>query len=165
MKDYHETNPLLGFMKARLQGANVEEALEVMGSLCDQANGVAAPDEDLTDEDLTEELRAHEIDRIVRGELEAAAIDGLIEAAKTKPLNSTTHAETLPSFIASAIRARLERCIEWATSEDIDDDWVGEELAGRPGFIYKSLMEPEHNAEATRRAMIDALKRAHKEYS
>jgi hypothetical protein len=167
MKDYHEPNPLIGFLKARMQGASVEEAFDVMGQLCDEANGKSAdePEEDLTEEELTEELRASEIDRIVKGVLEAGAIDGLLEGAKSKPASSPAHDETLGAFIASAIRERLDDIIEWAASEDPDADWTGMMLADRPSYIYDLLMEPEHNAETTRRAMIDALKRAREQYS
>lgn len=56
MKDYHEPNPLIGFLKARMQGASVEEAFGVMGRLCDEANGGASPEQPAGEEALPSEV-------------------------------------------------------------------------------------------------------------
>lgn len=55
MNDYHEPNPLIGFLKARLQGASVTEAMQVMSDLCDEPE--SQPDDGSRHENLKADVQ------------------------------------------------------------------------------------------------------------
>lgn len=161
MSDY-DSNPFVGFFKARMQGASSQEALAVMAELGKpsglRVQNMTTDDQvgDVDAEPNADKVRQSAIQRYVRDELREAALDALLEIAK--PHHNP--ADIGPS-IARAVVSHFEELLEGR--DILGGEWS--EIMLYDPETYDILYSSNDAGKATHDALADALGKTIAEYS
>lgn len=148
--------PFTEYFKARMAGANLEEAMAAAGATKVE---VEPNVEDGGDGGLIDWTRTQFTKQVVVNQTRKAAMDGLLTFTR-----SPAKGDDLKSHVSDAVAERLDRALD--ARFDLGEDWVSVFLedADLDTSEFAIIVNGAENARATYDALVDAFESTKAQY-